>query len=198
MLISSRYFKALAVLGTLSIVTLFVSQVEPTSDPGPGTAPLPSSSSRPPQTMLTDIVGWLSANTDLPAIYDSPRVERVTPEEMHLRVGIGSGAASASELQHKKYSHFEREVEALYDDTSRTIYLKNSWTGTTPAQVSVLVHEMVHHLQNLAQLKYECAQAREALAYAAQDKWLAQFGSNVGKEFGLDAITILVRTKCMH
>jgi hypothetical protein len=44
----------------------------------------------------------------------------------------------------------------------------------------------------------KCAQAREALAYAAQDKWLAQFGSNVGKEFGLHAITILVRTKCMH
>ncbi|OGA19849.1 MAG: hypothetical protein A3G25_18195 [Betaproteobacteria bacterium RIFCSPLOWO2_12_FULL_63_13] len=155
----------------------------------------------PAQKVLTDIVAWLSANTDLPAIYDSPHVEFVTPEEMHtfgLRVGSGSGAASIRAVQNQSISHFEREVDALYDDTRRTIYLKDGWTGTTPAQVSVLVHEIVHHLQNLGQLKYECAQAREALAYAAQEKWLVQFGTTVGKEFGLDPITILVRTKCMH
>ena len=197
MLVPRRYFQSLAVLGTLSIVTLLASRVGLTSD----TSPLPSSSSGLAPTVLTDIVAWISANTDLPAIYDPPRVKFVTPEEMHsagLRVGSGSGAASIVGVQHQSTSHFEREVDALYDDTRRTIYLKNGWTGTTPAQVSVLVHEMVHHLQNLAQLKYECAQAREALAYAAQEKWLAQFGTTVGKEFGLDPMTILVRTKCMH
>jgi len=197
MLVPRRFFQSLAVLGTLSIVTLLASRVGLTSD----TSPLPSSSSRLAQTVLTDIVAWISGNTDLPAIYDPPRVKFVTPEEMHstgLRVGSGSGAASIGAVQQQSTSHFEREVDALYDDTRRTIYLKNSWTGTTPAQVSVLVHEMVHHLQNLAQLKYECAQAREALAYAAQEKWLAQFGTTVGREFGLDPMTVLVRTKCMH
>jgi len=197
MLVPRRFFQSLAVLGTLSIVTLLASRVGLTSD----TSPLPSSSSRLAQTVLTDIVAWISGNTDLPAIYDPPRVKFVTPEEMHstgLRVGSGSGAASIGAVQQQSTSHFEREVDALYDDTRRTIYLKNSWTGTTPAQVSVLVHEMVHHLQNLAQLKYECAQAREALAYAAQEKWLAQFGTTVGREFGLDPMIVLVRTKCMH
>ena len=197
MLIPRRFFQSLAALGTLSIVTLLASRVGFTSD----TSPLPSSSSRLAETVLTDIATWISANTDLPAIYDTPRVKFVTLEEMHttgLRVGSGSGAASIGVVQHQSTSHFEREVDALYDDTRRTIYLKNGWTGTTPAEVSVLVHEMVHHLQNLAQLKYECGQAREALAYAAQEKWLAQFGTTVGKEFGLDPMTILVRTKCMH
>jgi len=60
------------------------------------------------------------------------------------------------------------------------------------------VHEMVHHLQNIAGLKYECPQAREKLAYVAQNQWLAQSGRNLIDEFKLDALTVLVRTNCMH
>ena len=56
---------------------------------------------------------------------------------------------------------------------------------------------MVHHLQNAAGLKYECPQAREQQAYAAQQRWLGLFGSDLRKEFELDAMTLLVRTRCM-
>src|SRR5258707_15291269 len=44
------------------------------------------------------------------------------------------------------------------------------------------VHGMVHHLQNLANLKFECPMAREKLAYLAQDKWLGRFGTSLEKE----------------
>jgi len=57
---------------------------------------------------------------------------------------------------------------------------------------------MVHHLQNLGGLKFDCPQARERLAYAAQDQWLARSGQNLTDEFELDALTVLLRTKCMH
>jgi hypothetical protein len=48
-----------------------------------------------------------------------------------------------------------REAVAAYDDEMKTIYLPEGWTGATPAERSVLVHPMVHHLQNLGKLKYE-------------------------------------------
>jgi predicted metalloprotease len=203
----SRFFEVLA---TLALVTLPVSHVANISDHAWKTriieraqdaTQLQTSGTGPTQTMLTDIVTWLSANTDLPATYDHPRVEFVTPAKMHaVRFGgrSGSGPASTAEVGHMAPWNLDHEVEALYDDTSHTIYLHHGWTGTTPAEMSVLVHEMVHHLQNVAGLNYECAQAREKLAYVAQDKWLAQFGRNLGKEARLDAMTMLVRTKCMH
>jgi len=154
------------------------------------------------QTLLTTVVTWLSLNAGLPAIYEHPRVEFVAPARIYaLRIGehvSGYSPGTVATAGRIARSSGERHVEALYDDRSRTIYLPEGWTGATPAELSVLVHEMVHHLQNVVGLKYECPQAREQTAYVAQDKWLAESGRNLMDEFKLDPVTVLVRTKCMH
>lgn len=62
----------------------------------------------------------------------------------------------------------------------------------------MLVHEMVHYLQNMAHIKYECAQAKEELAYAAQEKWLRMFGRNLTTEFEVDPFTLLVSARCIY
>jgi len=62
------------------------------------------------------------------------------------------------------------EVVAVYNDDAQTIYLAKGWTGATPAELSILVHEMVHHLQHVAGMRFACAEAREKLAYEAQQK----------------------------
>ena len=154
------------------------------------------------ETLLTAIVTWLYIGFGLPANYEHPRVEFVSPAKMS-EVQLRGQAASHSPAQSTEASPsarpaLQRDVDALYDDSTRTIYLPEGWTGNTPAEVSVLVHEMVHHLQNVAGLKYECPQAREKLAYAAQNQWLAISGRNLIDEFKLDALTVLLRTKCMH
>ena len=154
------------------------------------------------QILLTAIVTWLSVNAGMPASYEHPRVEFVPPAKMYaVRIGghvSGHLPGSVAATGHNVPKNGERQVEALYDDTARTIYLPEGWTGATPAEVSVLVHEMVHHLQNMAGLRYECSQAREAPAYVAQDRWLADSGRNLLDEFKLDPMTVLLRTKCMH
>jgi hypothetical protein len=63
---------------------------------------------------------------------------------------------------------------------------------------TILVHQMVHHLQNLGKLKYECPPAREALAYAAQDKWLALSELKLVDEFELDPFMLAVGTRCIY
>ena len=147
------------------------------------------------ETLLPAIVTWLSIGFGLPANYEHPRIEFVSPAKMSV-VQFRGPAAARSPAPSAPAS--QRDAEALYDDSTRTIYLPEGWTGKTPAEVSVLVHEMVHHLQNMAGLKYECPQAREKPAYAAQNQWLAQSGRNLIDEFTLDALTVLVRTNCMH
>jgi len=89
---------------------------------------------------LTAIAAWLLFNLMLPPVYEHPRLEFVSLSK----------------------------VESFYDDATRTIYLPKGWTGRSPAELSLLVHEMVHHVQNVAGLTYACAGEREKIAYAAQ------------------------------
>jgi hypothetical protein len=42
-------------------------------------------------------------------------------------------------------------------------------TMNGPRQLSVLVHEMVHHLQASADMRFACPAEREAVAYRAED-----------------------------
>lgn len=144
---------------------------------------------------LTAVVLWLSANFDLPAATEHPRVELVP-------------AAAIASLRYKGLAGWQmqaphtgqagqREVVSVYDDRTKSIYLREDWTGGTPAELSVLVHEMVHHLQNVGKLKFECPQQREEAAYKAQDKWLKLFGRDLETEFELDGFTLLVSTQCI-
>jgi hypothetical protein len=135
--------------------------------------------------LLTRIVAWLAANFDLPANYDHPRVELISQRRI-AALRFGSPTHSGG-----------REVIAVYHDRRRTIYLAEDWTGATPADVSVLVHEMVHHLQNLDRQTFFCPQERERLAYRAQDKWLGLSGSSLAREFDIDPMTLKVSTSCM-
>ena len=92
----------------------------------------------------------------------------------------------------------QREVVAIYDDSNRTIYLPDTWKGDTPAEQSILVHEMVHHLQNRGSVKYDCPGAREKPAYLAQRTWLANYGLNLEDEFQVDMFTIVTMWACME
>jgi hypothetical protein len=56
---------------------------------------------------------------------------------------------------------------------------------------------MVHHLQNLAGVKFECPAAREKAAYLAQDKWLARFGKSLESDFDVDMFTVVISSACM-
>jgi hypothetical protein len=91
-----------------------------------------------------------------------------------------------------------QDALAVYDDEMKTIFLPAKWTGSTPAELSILVHEMVHHLQGVAKTEYECPQAREQLAYAAQEMWLGLFSGSLENEFEIDPLTLVVSTRCIY
>ncbi|MFX0547453.1 DUF6647 family protein [Roseovarius sp. S1116L3] len=149
-------------------------------------APAASATQRDAPSLLDTVVLWLVANFDLAAPSDSPALATVPDAELvAMRYGIGTDVRPG-------------EVVAVYDDRGRTIYLSDSWTGSTPAEISVLVHEMVHHLQSVSDMRFACAAEREVLAYRAQDDWLGLFGETLESAFGIDAATLLVGTVCTH
>lgn len=153
------------------------------------------------EVLLTAIVTWLSTNFDLPAVDQHPRIELVPPLKMAaLRYGRqGSPPNTPAPLDSEDATPLRdgRDIVTLYDGAIKTIYLPEGWTGKTPAELSVLAHEMVHHLQNVAGLKYGCPEEREKPAYAAQARWLGLFGRSLATEFQMDPFTVFARTNCL-
>jgi hypothetical protein len=148
-------------------------------------------------TFLTTVVLWLAANFGLPAIHEHPRVEFLPPSKIFA---LRYKGLVGSQLRDNAVPPVDgqRETVAVYDDALRTIYLPEGWTGHTPAETSIVVHEMVHHLQNLGKEKFECPQQREKIAYQAQERWLRLFGSDLLKEFEIDPFTVVTITGCYH
>jgi uncharacterized protein DUF6647 len=174
-------------------------QMPPVIEAPPEPAPQARPAERGP-ALLTEIATWLSVNFDLPAASDHPKVAIVPAMEIaFLRYGAFTAMKQAEVVAFYSSANSRdagREVVAVYDDKTSTIFLPEGWTGNTPTELSVLVHEMVHHLQKAANLSYECPAAREKLAYAAQEKWLSQYGRNLLEDFEIDSVALLLSTKC--
>jgi hypothetical protein len=126
------------------------------------------------QPLLAAIITWLSVNFSLPANYDLPAIEFATPTEItKLRYGAFNTGTPRSDPAASASS----SVVSVYKDKDRVIVLPVGWQGITPAELSILVHEVVQ--QNVNQLTFACPQEREALAYNAQDQWLQLFGKDL-------------------
>jgi len=197
--------RAAVIFATVAAPISVAAQSSPT--PGPTSRPTgeqhvrivpvatASPSGRISDALLASIVTWLSTNFDLKPTTLLPKVGHLSTAAMtqrRYRTLLGASGSSVSP------SDAGPTTVAIYDSTEATIYLPLDWTGKTPAELSVLVHEMVHHLQNVAQTKFDCPQAHEQLAYAAQQRWLGLFGRTLEDEFQIDPFTLLVTTRCMH
>lgn len=182
------------------IFLLAVSAIFPLIVSAPMAAAENPAGSLPSEAFVQEILTWLSANFDLPSVKAAPTIKFASGEQLsalrneggHLSADVRKEPALPVEAAH------DRSIVALYDRSSETIFLPVGWTGTTAAEQSILVHELVHHLQKMAQVRFDCPMAGEKLAYLAQDRWLERFGSSLEKEFELDKFTILISSACFY
>ena len=104
------------------------------------------------RALLVRIDEWLAANFELPRATELPRVEYATTAKIAaLRYNGVAVTASADVTDSIARAAFERTTVAIYVDAEKTIYLPDEWSGQGPAELSVLVHEVVHHMQSLAE-----------------------------------------------
>jgi len=154
------------------------------------------------QELLSLILSWLVINTGLPAAGQPPAVEIVSTSKM---AEIRYQRLQSSRPEQADFVAGDatppdsfRDVHAIYDAPGGTVYLSEGWRADSPVDVSILVHELVHHLQRDAGLDYACPAAREKPAYEAQERWLSLFETSLVEAFELDAMTLLLRTRCMR
>jgi hypothetical protein len=157
-----------------------------------------ATSSVPDAKLVESLSSWLSASFGLPPMNGPPKITFAKPEAMAaLRYGKIFAGGGAGALSGVDSSYPPPDIVAFYDSRGGTIYLPEGWS-VEPAALSVLVHELVHHLQEQAHLRYPCPEAREQPAFTAQAAWLGLFGSSLEAEFGIDRMTLLLRTNCMN
>jgi hypothetical protein len=65
---------------------------------------------------------------------------------------------------------------AFYSKGEHVIYLADSWNKDDLVDQSILVHELVHHLQIEDQIQFACWGRYEAQAYELQIQWLRTQG----------------------
>ena len=89
------------------------------------------------------------------------------------------------------------EVIAAYDNKEGIIYLREDWIGVTIKEKSILLHELVHHMQyKSGKTKKICTPKLEDQAYKLQDKWLKEQGSTLEKEIEIGGLFLLMITQC--
>ncbi len=148
----------------------------------------PASVAEPRETpaLLETMTLWLATNFDLPPAADLPALVGLPAAELVAR-RYGPEAIVPAD-----------GVVAIYDDAEATIFVSEDWTGHTIADLSVLVHELVHHMQATAGMRFACPGEREIVAYRAQDAWLGIFGESLESVFDIDTATRRVATACTH
>jgi hypothetical protein len=111
--------------------------------------------------LITILSAWIAMQTGL-AVPPPPRVVHLHPDALH-------------EFATNPNSQTER-VRALYGRGERVVYLRTNWDKAALSDRSELVHELVHHFQNVHAVPYACNAARETLAYDLQITWLREQG----------------------
>ena len=119
---------------------------------------------------------WLAVEFDLPAIHSHPQIDAGAGRDDRRPAATAACSRSANKFGYPTIGarrRRTRDTVAVYSRRRAHDHLPEGWTGSTQAELSVLVHEMVHHAQNLIGLKHECPQEREKLADHAQDRGAA-------------------------
>lgn len=131
-----------------------------------------------------EVTQFLIANStfkDVPSFPDLVFLEQEQLNALHL-----GGFSSSTDIT----------VVSFYDRSSRSIYLPTRWSGRSPEELSMLIHEMVHFLQDREGRKFACPEQQEEEAFAVQERWLVAHGTNLETAFGIDPLTRLTASLC--
>jgi hypothetical protein len=112
--------------------------------------------------ILTALMIWLGANTTLDTNHDIPKVLFLPQVEMET-------------LYYKEDADkHTNQLHGLYDQENDTIILPESWDRRDPWDLGVLLHEMIHYLQDMNNIQFQCTAEMEKNAWPIQQKYLKE------------------------
>lgn len=127
------------------------------------------------EQLLVVLLLWISQNTEFhyePSM-GVPHVENVSQRKL-AQLYIGGEGNTQGFLSEEAYQSLASGLEAIYDANKNTIYLGEKVDIQTGYGRSVLVHELVHFLQDIHEhhARVSCGQALEKDAYFTQADYM--------------------------
>ena len=138
------------------------------------------------ESFVLGLMVWISSVSGLPLSEDTPEITRVEPAEI-ARLANGPGVADPD---------VESGYLALYHADSGTVLLRSDWDRQSLRDRSILVHELVHHLQAAAGRDYVCRGAMEREAYDIQAAWLEARGAELLEVMNMNGLFLYAVTRC--
>jgi len=149
------------------------------------------------KAFLLYLMMWVSAQTGLPMPDQWPTVAFVSQET------LCDDAYPFGETEQEEASRGKKRLLCRENQSVRGLYFEDRLLiemlptdFTTPYGLSVLVHELAHHLQFQAGREYECRGALEKVAYDAQIEFLEQLGLDFYEVAGSNKLFYLLITAC--
>lgn len=109
------------------------------------------------------LANWIEKNTKLNIYVVAPKFEFQSTKKLN---------------ENKKFL----DVEGGYNIESRTIILNKDFDLENSVDLSILLHEMVHHYQFMNKMKYNCVDEMEKFAYTIEKKWAEENGIDFHKQ----------------
>ena len=128
---------------------------------------------------------WISGVTGLLVPAELPQVVYASDEQL-CEVYTGKDCPADASTT----------IVALYHRVKHTMYLPDEFDVGHPYYISVLVHELTHHMQSCSDRQYPCVGAIEREAYAAGFKWLESMGLDALAVSKLDMLSLIHYTSC--
>lgn len=113
--------------------------------------------------ILTALMIWLGANTPLDTNHDVPKILFLSQDKMEKLYYV-----------QEQESNPNNKLHGLYDTDKDTILLLDTWDRRKPWDMGVLVHEMVHYLQDVNGIEFSCVNEMERDAWPIQKKYLKE------------------------
>jgi len=135
---------------------------------------------------MSAMMVWIASVSGLPEPEHPPAVRRLPPAEIAERARPAAARVSQAGGTYL----------ALYRPAHSTILLRADWSRDSLRDRSILVHELVHHMQDAAGRGYPCPAAREREAYALQARWLEERGGSLSETLGINTLHLILVTRC--
>ena len=138
------------------------------------------------KTLVAFILLWIGAETDYNTLIPHPAIKMVSQSslnQMHFGDVVPDG-----------------EIHALYDPSTDTIYLKDTFNMFNVFDKGVLMHELMHYVHDLNDAvgtKFDCMAQSEAEIYPLQKniywKFTVLTGNTIPCILKLSAVAISVK-----
>lgn len=134
--------------------------------------------------MAADMITWIVRKTGWPH-HEVPPIEFLPRKQILKMFSRDEGGADGI------------HIEAAYSDERHIVYLSQQWDPGSLHDRAALLHELVHHLQDLNKVKVTCPAQYEKQAYELTVAWLRDKGVKGPYAFlGIDERFIYLMSHC--